>query len=152
MENQTLSIREQILQVCTGKFDIQVASIRSYDELIKDIMPASIPESMIIAEFKQNTRSLNKIREGYNSREFLNAWKYSNGILESIELKKEPEMSNSRREYYKETYARFAFSEEKKVLYLNIYYAPLYARGWMYPLIDTENGLILGEPDLEWLS
>ena len=68
------------------------------------------------------------------------------------ELKKEPEMSNSRREYYKETYARFAFSEEKKVLYLNIYYAPLYARGWMYPLIDTENGLILGEPDLEWLS
>ena len=70
MENQTLSIREQILQVCTGKFDIQVASIRNYDELIKDIMPASIPESMIIAEFKQNTRSLNKFGKDITPENF----------------------------------------------------------------------------------
>lgn len=152
MENQCLSIREQILQVCKDDFDMHVASIRNYDNLIKDIMPASTPEAMIIAEFKQNTRSLNKIRDGYNSKEFLSAWRYSKGILESIKLSKEPDMSHSRREYYKETYARYAFSVEKKVLYLNIFYAPLFARGWMYPLLDSDEGLILGEPVIEWLS
>ena len=152
MENKGLSIREQIIQVCKDKYDRQIASIRSYDDLIKDIMPASIPEAMIIAEFKQNTGSLNKIREGYNSKEFMNAWRYSNGVLEPIVLTKEPDMPSSRREYYKETYARFAYSEEKKVLYLNIFYAPLYARGWMYPLVDSDKGLILGDPIEEWMS
>lgn len=147
-----MSIREQILQVCKDIFDSHVASIHGYDNLVRDIMPASVPQAMIIVEFKSNTRSLNKIREGYNSREFLNSWRYSEGVLNTIELKKEPEMESPRREYYKETYARFAFSEEKEVLYLNVFFAPLYARGWVYPLVESETGLVLGEPKLAWLS
>ena len=107
---------------------------------------------MIIAEFDPCTRSLNKIKEGYNSKEFINTWKYGNGILQPIKIKKEPETCRSKDEYPKETYARFAFSEEKRVLYLNVYYAALYARGWRYPLIDTDFGMLLGEPILEWLS
>lgn len=147
-----ISVREQILQVCKDLFDEHVAEIQSYDELIRDIMPSGCPEAMIIAEFDPCTRSLNKIKEGYNSKEFINTWKYGNGILQPIKIKKEPETCRSKDEYPKETYARFAFSEEKRVLYLNVYYAALYARGWRYPLIDTDFGMLLGEPILEWLS
>lgn len=147
-----IGVREQILQVCQELFDEHVVGIQAYHELIRDIMPSGCPEAMIIAEFDSCTRSLNKIKEGYNSKEFINAWRYCNGVLQPIKITKEPVPCKSKDEYPKETYARFAYSEEKRVLYLNVYYAALYARGWRYPLIDTDLGMLLGTPDLEWLS
>lgn len=146
------SIEKQILEVCMEIFDSFTEGIQDQDDLVKDIMPSGMPAAMIIAEFKSCTRSLNKIKEGYNSKEFISAWRYCNGKLESIHLTKEPTFESARGEYFPETYARFAFSEEKKILYLNIYFAHLYARGWMYPLISSETGLMLGEPELIWLS
>lgn len=145
-------IREQIIQICKDIFDSQVASIRRYDDSLKKIMPSSVPKAMIIAEFDPCTRSLNKIKEGYNSSEIISAWKYSEGVLEPIELTKEPDMMGPKGVYYKETYARFAFSEEKKVLYLNIFFAPLSARGWRYSIVETDRGLALGNRVEEWVS
>lgn len=147
-----VSVREQILQVCMNLFDEHVASIREYDDLIREIMPSGSPEAMIITEYNQCTRSLNKIREGYKSNEIINAWRYCNDVLQPITITHEPDTCYSKHEYPKETLARFAYSEEKKVIYLNVFYAALYARGWSYPLIETDLGLLLGKPVLEWLS
>ena len=127
-------------------------TIRGYDDSLKKIMPSSVPQAMIIAEFDPCTRSLNKIKEGYNSSEIINAWKYCDGVLEPIELTKEPDMMGPKRVYYKESYARFAYSEEKRVLYLNVFFAPLSARGWRYPIVETDIGLALGDRVEEWVS
>lgn len=51
-------IREQIIQVCKDTFDTQVASIRAYDEEMREIMPASVPQALIIAEFAPCTNIL----------------------------------------------------------------------------------------------
>ena len=144
-------IRDQIIKVCKDIYDSNVASILAYDETARENMPASVPQALIIVEFDSCTRSLNKIKEGYRSTEIIRAWIYKDGVLDSYELKKEPE-TDGRRDYYKETYARFAFSEEKKVLYLNIFFAHLFARGWMYPLVESEEGLVLGEREVVWVS
>lgn len=90
--------------------------------------------------------------EGYKSNEIINAWRYCNDVLQPITITHEPDTCYSKHEYPKETLARFAYSEEKKVIYLNVFYAALYARGWSYPLIETDLGLLLGKPVLEWLS
>ncbi len=147
-----MTVREQIIEIFKKLYDEHIESILSYDELVKEIMPGSIPKGLVIAEFKQNTRSLNKIKEGYNSKEFLNAWRYRDGILTPIMLKKEDVLfrANSNRDYFEETYARFAYSEEKGVLYLNIYYAPLSAKGMAYTLEKKDEGLILGNPMELW--
>lgn len=50
-------------------------------------------------------------------------------IVDILEIDNEPDTCYSKHEYPKETLARFAYSEEKKVIYLNVFYAALYARG-----------------------
>ena len=38
----------------------------------------------------------------------------------------------------RETYARFSFNEQKRLLYLNVYYAPLFARGYKFDLVGDD--------------
>ncbi len=146
-----MDIRKQILADCKEIFDSELALIRKYDDLTKAVMPKGRPEAMLIAEFDSNTRSLNKIRKGKNSGEIVKAWRYRNGVLRAVKLSKEPERSSTGDEFYKEAYARFAFSEEKRVVYLNVFYAPRYVKGWRYPIVEDEKGLKLGESCLKWL-
>ncbi len=149
---EVMTVREQIIEICKKLYDENVESIHGYCELVKEIMPGSIPKGLIIAEFRQNTRSLNKIKEGYWSNEFLNAWRYKDGLLIPITLTKEDVIcrAGSNRDYFEETYARFAYSEEKGVLYMNMYYAPLSAEGFVYPMEKTDTGHVLGKPELLW--
>ena len=151
MEVDILDIREQILQECREIFESELSLIRKYDENTREVMPDGIPEALMIAEFEQNTRSLNKIRRGKNSREFKNAWIYKDGVLRETVIKKEPDKDGPADGFYRETYARFAFSEEKRVAYLNFYYAPRYWKGWIFPIIESDKGLKLGESSLQWL-
>lgn len=146
-----MEIRDQILEECKEIFDAELSLIRKYDEQTKEVMPAGIPESMLIAEFRSGIRSLNKIRRWRKSGEFINVWRYKDGILEPAEIRKEPETGGEVNEFFRETYARFAYSEEKKILYLNVFYAPKYWKGWTYLLEETEDGLVLGESALRWL-
>lgn len=67
-------------------------------------------------------------------------------------MDKEPELSADRHKNYKEVYARYVFSVEKKLLYLNVFYAPLSARGYVYHILENEGFLRLSEAELEWLS
>lgn len=53
---------------------------------------------------------------------------------------------------YEETYARYAFSIEKKVLYLNVFYAPLSARGCKYNIFEKDGLWRLSEAEEEWVS
>ena len=55
--------------------------------------------------------------EGYKSNEIINAWRYCNDVLQPITITHEPDTCYSKHEYPKETLARFAYSEEKKVIY-----------------------------------
>lgn len=149
-----MSIRKEILDECMEIFEAELALIRKYDDMTREVMPAGIPEAMIIAEFDPNTRSLNKIRKGKNSGEIIRAWIYRDGKLEPCELSKEPRRTKKgegKNEFYRESYARFAYSEEKKVLYLNIFYSPEYVKGWRYPIIDDCGRPVLGESCLKWL-
>lgn len=146
-----MDIREQVLAECREIFDTEIKLIRKYDDKIREVMPAGCPEAMIIAEFDSNTRSLNKLRKGKNSREFKKAWIYKDGILTETVLTKEPNKGITRDEFYRETYARFAYSEEKGIVFLNVFYAPRYWKGWIFPVEETDDGLKLGESSLEWL-
>ncbi len=149
-----MSIRDQILDECREIFEAELALIRKYDDMTREVMPSGIPEAMIIAEFDPNTRSLNKIRRGKNSSEIIRAWIYREGKLEPYELTKEPrrpQKGTVKNEFYRESYARFAYSEEQKVLYLNIFYSPEYVKGWRYPVINDDGRPVLGESCLKWL-
>lgn len=117
------SIREQILNICKELFDSYIASIQNYEAEIREIMPHGVPSAMVIAEFASCTQSMNKIKNGYNSNEIVRAWRYSNKLLETIQMDKEPKLSTDRHKNYEETYARYAFSIEKKILYLNLNYS-----------------------------
>ena len=152
-----MSIRDQILHVCMDLFDSQIQAIYEYEDWEKELMPASIPKAMIIHEFRASERNINNFDEVYRTREITNSWIYKDGILSEIEKHRKPDLSFEDQEnlvdgYFKETYVRFVMSEEKKMLLLDVYFAPKYGRGWKYPLIDSKSGLILGEPVLKWIS
>ena len=146
-----MSITEQILQECAEIFEAELSLIRKYDDLTKEVMPSGTPETMLVAEFKSNTRSLNKIRKGRNSKEFARAWRYAEADFTPVNITDEPRRNSKKDVFYKETYVRFACSQEKGVLYLNFFYAPRYVKGWEFPIIETEKGLQLGESCLKWL-
>lgn len=136
-------IREQILNICKELFDSHIASI-----LNKEL----IPSAMIIAEFSSCAQSMDQIKNGYYSNEIVLTWRYSNKLLEAIQMDKEPKLSANKHKNYEETYVRYAFSIEKKIVYLNIFYAPLSARGYAYHILEKEGFLKLSEAELEWIS
>ena len=149
--SKTEKITEQILQECREIFDAELSLIRKYDDKTREVMPAGIPEEMLIADFKSNTRSLNKIRKGKNSGEFVKAWIYRDGVTKPVMMVKEPDKGGEENVFFRQSYARFAYSEEKKILYLNVFYSPRYVKGWYFHLIESDTGLKLGESCLKWL-
>ena len=146
------SVREQVLDICKKLFDGHICFTQNCEDEEYDFMPQGIPKAMLIVEFDSCTRSLNKIRNGYNSNEIVRAWRYSNNSLEEIQIDKEPKLSTDRHKNYDEVYARYAFSIEKKIVYLNVFYAPLSASGYVFHILEKEGMLSLSEAEWEWLS
>ena len=146
------SIREQILNICKEILDSHIDDIRNYEEEVREFMLQGLSRTMVIAEFDSCTRSMNKIKNGYNSNEIVRAWRYSNKLLEEIQMDKEPKLSTGRYKNYEEIYARYAFSIEKKILYLNVCYGPLSATGYVYHILEKDGHFKLSEGEWEWVS
>ncbi len=146
------TIREQILDICKELFESYVVSIQKCEKEARKYMPRGVPSAMLIAEFASSTRSMNKIKNGYISNEIVRAWRYCDKLLETIQMDKEPELSSDRRKNYEEVYVRYAFSVEEKLLYLNVFYAPLSAEGRVYQILENEGVLKLSDSKTEWVS
>ena len=95
---------------------------------------------------------MNKIKNGYSSNEIVQAQRYTDKSFGTIQIDKEPELQIDRHKNFEEIYVRYAFSVVERLLYLNIFYAPLNAKRYVYHMIEMDGGLRLSEAELEWLS
>lgn len=89
---------------------------------------------------------------GYQITDIQKKWLYENGCLEETDIKREIDLEQRNGMYYSEAHFEFSFDTDTRLVYLNMYYGPRYARGFQYELKQEGNTLSLCNEKILWAS
>lgn len=88
----------------------------------------------------------------YQITDIQKKWLYENGCLEETDIKREIDLEQRNGMYYSEARFEFSFDPDTRLVYLDMYYGPRYARGFQFELKQEENTLSLCNEKILWAS
>lgn len=134
------SIKDQLLKECKEFFD-SISNAGSDDRY-------GTPPKVFYIDFAYGNK---KKLEVYIT-DPQETYRYENGIVETVETGSRNKIDPVSGMYFPEGHGSIGIDKENGIAFMNFQVGPRYGRGFQYKIINTEEGMRLGEREMIWVS
>lgn len=85
-------------------------------------------------------------------RKPLETYKYKSGAVVKVNTGTKNQTEPISGMYYSEGYSAIGIDKKQNLAFLSFIVGPRYGRGFQYEILDSEEGKVLGEEQLTWVS
>ena len=134
------ALKSQLLKKCTERLD-EIANTPSND------FYGTPPKTFYIDFAYGDERKV-----GMFIRDPLETYKYEGGIIEKVKAGTNNQTEPISGMYFPEGYGTIGIDKDNRLAYMSYSVGRRYGTGFRYEILDSEEGIILGDEQLIWVS